>query len=65
MSKKDKKNKKISVTGADPRLAASVPTANSPEFVPLTGENANGFGTNDSKDVYDFIPELKDENKYR
>ena len=59
-----KKKKKISKTGADPHLAAPHPTAVSPEFVPLTPENVNSFGTNSSQDVYDFIPELKDEKRF-
>ncbi len=63
--KMSKKKKKPGHPGADPRLAAQVPTAVSPEFVPLTPETMNSFGTNDSADVYDFIPELKDEQRFQ
>ena len=60
-----KKKKKAADRAADPRLAAPYPTANSPEFVPLTGENAAGPASADSRDTYDFIPELKDERRFR
>ena len=61
--KKQKKDRIAPKT--DPRLAASAPTAESPEFVPLTPETADGFAADSARDIYDLIPELKDEKKYR
>ena len=48
----------------DPRLAAAAPTAESPEFVPLTPETLDGFAADSARDVFDLIPELKDKKKY-
>lgn len=60
---KKKKNNQVS-DKPDSNLAGPVPTANSEEFVPRMLENMPAIPTDDSSDVFDFIPQLKSE-KYK
>lgn len=48
----------------DSNLAGRVPTANSEEFVPKPLDVLPKHPTDDSSDIYDFIPQLKSE-KYK
>lgn len=57
MSKSKKKEKKLNAP--DPRLAADVPTAISPEFVPALNPDITDTTAYDSAEVFDFIPEIK------
>ena len=45
----------------DTRLAAAHPTANSAEFVPLSEKADAEFASENSLDIFDFIPEIKDD----
>ena len=63
MMRKKQKNKPARKT--DPRLAGAAPTAQSPEFVPVTMDALPPLPRDGSDETYDFIPELKDPDKYR
>ena len=57
---RNKKTNKIKLH-TDSRLAAAHPTANSAEFVPLPGNDTVEFASENSLDIFDFIPEIKDD----
>ena len=57
MRKHKKRSKEFIHT--DARLAPDYPTALSPEFVPIPEAELPSFDPENSKDVFDFIPEIK------